>query len=215
MSVLIAMRDPVYAKMLWLEFQAHGVEAELILDPAALAERASARLTLMDAVYLSEGFLPPPRGEIMLLGYPEELSAIPKSELTKYLAVERPFAAEEFFAALFPAEEPTPPPHLRLSKKKSPSLHLALDESTRSVYYKGEEVTLTAREFALLKLLYEHRGTPVSREEALAVFRDEHSASNVVDVYINYLRTKLDHRFGIRLIATVRGRGYMIAGEAK
>lgn len=210
MSVLIALRDPVYAKMLALEFESHGVAAEIVADPASLADVTSAQLTLMDAAYLSAGCLPPARGDVMILGYPEELSEIPKGELTRYLAVARPFAAEEFFASLFPLEETAPPLHL--AKRKTPVLHLALDESSRTVYYKGEEVTLTAREFALLKLLYEHRGTPVSREEASAVFRDEQS-SNVVDVYINYLRTKLDHRFGIRLISTVRGRGYMIAGE--
>ena len=64
----------------------------------------------------------------------------------------------------------------------------------------------------LLRLLLENKGKPVSRAEALErVFEDSENDTNVVDVYINYLRTKIDNRFRIRLISTVRGCGYMIS----
>lgn len=63
----------------------------------------------------------------------------------------------------------------------------------------------------MLDLLYENRGVPVSREEALSlVFDEAGGGTNVVDVYVNYLRAKIDHPFGVRLITTVRGKGYMI-----
>ena len=99
----------------------------------------------------------------------------------------------------------------RLRKRKSPSESLALDRNTHSAYYKGEKITLTQKEFSLLALLFENRGTPISREDALAkIFSDAGTSTNVVDVYVNYLRTKIDHKFGVRMIATVRGCGYMI-----
>jgi DNA-binding response OmpR family regulator len=89
---------------------------------------------------------------------------------------------------------------------------LALDTENHVAYYKGEKIALTQKEFALLALLYENRGTPVSREHALAeVFSDAETKTNVVDVYVNYLRTKIDSRFDVRMISTVRGLGYVIA----
>ena len=67
------------------------------------------------------------------------------------------------------------------------------------------------REFALLSLLVQKKGEPVSRAEILSsVFEDSGEATNVVDVYVNYLRRKIDSRFGVRLISTVRGYGYTI-----
>jgi two-component system copper resistance phosphate regulon response regulator CusR len=77
--------------------------------------------------------------------------------------------------------------------------------------YKGEKIVLTQKEFALLKLLFENRGEGVSRERALTeVFSDTDTKTNVVDVYVNYLRAKIDHKFDVRMILTVRGCGYMI-----
>ena len=72
-------------------------------------------------------------------------------------------------------------------------------------------MTLTAREYDLLAYLDDHRGIPVSREElAREVWSLPLSQSNVVDVYVRYLRKKLDEPFDTRFILTVRGKGYML-----
>lgn len=214
MAVVIAFRDAVFARMLALEFRDRGIEAEVWDKPEALSELTSAELAVMDAAYLAAGLRPPARGEAVIAGYPEELAAISAQELTRYFCVVRPFAVEEFFASILPSEGNTSPKELRLQKRKSPTQHLALDEATHIAYYKGEKIQLTAREFALLKLLLERRGHPVSRAEAAtAVFGGAEPNTNIVDVYINYLRSKLDNRFRVRLISTVRGCGYMINGD--
>lgn len=89
---------------------------------------------------------------------------------------------------------------------------LSLDPITGTVTFGKHRVSLTKKEAALLALLFERRGIPVSREEALlAVWGAEAAGdTNVVDVYIRYLRQKLDERFDTRFIRTVRGKGYLL-----
>ncbi len=85
----------------------------------------------------------------------------------------------------------------------------ALDLRTRRVLVDGRAVELTAREFALAETLFRHRGQVLSREQLLANVwgYDYDPGSNVVDVYVGYLRRKL----GSDVIRTVRGVGYQFA----
>ncbi|HVI23274.1 MAG TPA: response regulator transcription factor [Myxococcales bacterium] len=87
---------------------------------------------------------------------------------------------------------------------------LSLDPVTRKVQRAGCEIRLTAREFALLQYLLEHAGEVVSRARIIeAVWEHDYETfSNVVEVYIRYLRAKLDEPFPRKLIHTVRGVGY-------
>ncbi len=79
------------------------------------------------------------------------------------------------------------------------------------VYYKNVFTPLTSREHDLLALLLENRGFPLSREEIYRLlWGEENAESNVVDVYIRYLRKKLDFSFGERIIYTRRGCGYYV-----
>jgi two-component system copper resistance phosphate regulon response regulator CusR len=73
-------------------------------------------------------------------------------------------------------------------------------------------VRLTAREFALLQFLLQHAGEVVSRTRiAAAVWEHDYDTfSNVVEVYVRYLRAKIDEPFGRPLIHTVRGAGYVL-----
>ena len=79
----------------------------------------------------------------------------------------------------------------------------------------GEEVALTTKEFALLQTLLENKNIVLSRETLLTRVwsYDYIGETNVVDVYVRYLRQKLDDAFGIKLIQTVRGVGYVIKDE--
>jgi DNA-binding response OmpR family regulator len=212
MNVLIATKDTVFCRMLTLEFSEKGFSvlcAQSTEETEQLYSRA--QLALIDADFLSEDNLPNFPYDVILFGYAETFDQIPTQELTKYHTLIRPFAIEDFFADLLVPEEENGAIHLRVPKRKSPAESLALDENTHTVYYKGEKIALTQKEFALLALLFENRGSPISREEALyTVFSDAGASTNVVDVYVNYLRAKIDHKFGVRIISTVRGCGYMI-----
>ena len=88
---------------------------------------------------------------------------------------------------------------------------LSLDPSTREVRRGGREVPLTAREYALLQVLIKRPGHVFSREQLLEeVWNEAGGSSNVVEVYVRYLRQKLEGQGGSRLLLTVRGRGYSL-----
>ena len=84
--------------------------------------------------------------------------------------------------------------------------------SCRQVKRGQRVLALTAREYELLLLLLRHRGEVVSREQILTEIWDDQpsSASNVIEVYVRYLRQKLEERGEGRLIHTVRGQGYSL-----
>ena len=83
------------------------------------------------------------------------------------------------------------------------------------VKYAGNEIELTGREFDLLNTLLINKNIVLSREQLLGKVwgYDYMGETNVVDVYIRYLRSKIDEVFGISLIQTVRGVGYVIRDD--
>jgi two-component system, OmpR family, response regulator len=92
---------------------------------------------------------------------------------------------------------------------------LRLDPASREVSRGGVAVSLSAREFALLQLLLLRKGEVLSRTAILEhVWESGHDGtSNVVDVYIRFLRTKVDRPFGRSAIETVRGAGYRLRAD--
>ena len=105
-----------------------------------------------------------------------------------------------------------------LSKAQPPSDRLSLADLTvvpslHEVRRGQRQLALTAREYALLLLLIQHRGEVLSRERILQqVWHDQQgAASNVIEVYVRYLRQKLEEQGERRLIHTVRGQGYCLS----
>jgi two-component system OmpR family response regulator len=89
---------------------------------------------------------------------------------------------------------------------------LALDPATRRVHRGDEELSLTAKEAALLEYFLRHPGEVLTRAQIIEHVWDfaYDGGSNVVDVYVRYLREKVDRPFGRRSIETVRGAGYRL-----
>lgn len=89
---------------------------------------------------------------------------------------------------------------------------LEVDPAAHTVMRQGRSVELTAREFALIEFLARRGGEVVSRAELLEHVWDQNfeGSTNVVDVYVGYLRRKLEEPFGRPLIRTVRGAGYVL-----
>ena len=92
---------------------------------------------------------------------------------------------------------------------------LVLDEPKHRVTYDGQEINLTNREFIMLKVLLMNKDIELSRDTLLEKVcgYDYVGETNVVDVYVRFLRTKIDETFGIKMIQTVRGVGYVIKSE--
>jgi len=120
----------------------------------------------------------------------------------------KPFAFEELLArvrALLRRGTPMPAPVLALAD-------LRLDLVTRQVTRAGRRIDLTAKEFALLEFFLRQPGRVLSRtliaQHVWGV--DFDTFTNVIDVYVNYLRKKIDTDFEPKLLHTVRGAGYVL-----
>ena len=120
----------------------------------------------------------------------------------------KPFSFEELMA------------RIRMITRKRAGKHtnvyqfedLTVDSGAKTVERAGEKIDLSAKEFALLELLIMNKGMVLSRdtiEEHLWDYEYE-GASNMVDVYIRYLRKKIDENHSRKLIQTVRGQGYVM-----
>jgi DNA-binding response OmpR family regulator len=92
---------------------------------------------------------------------------------------------------------------------------LSMDVKRYEVYYDGQQVELTHREFELLKVLLENKNIVISRDTLLEKVcgYDYMGETNIIDVYVRYLRSKLDDVFQVKIIQTVRGVGYCIKDE--
>lgn len=122
----------------------------------------------------------------------------------------KPFAFEELLArvrALLRKREAGSPTKLQVAD-------LSMDLLTHKVMRAGREIELTAKEFSLLEYLILNAGTVVTRTMIAEHVWDVNfdTFTNVIDVYMSYLRDKIDREFPKKLIRTVRGRGYVIKG---
>ena len=223
--ILLVEDEEKLARMVELELQYEGYEVEKAFDGRAGLDRALSGefdLVLLDIM------LPALSGMEVLRRLRRE-SAMPVIMLTARDTVvdkgagldsgaddyvTKPFAIEELLARIRAA--------LRTAggRQESQSHQLTagtvtLDPDSRKVTVNGTPVELTRREFDLLACLLEHKGKVLSRSAILNTVwgYDYVGETNTVDVYIRFLRSKLDEVFGIHLIETVRGVGYVIRGD--
>jgi len=92
---------------------------------------------------------------------------------------------------------------------------LSMDVQRYEVSYDGKQVELTHREFELLRVLLENKNIVISRDTLLQKVcgYDYMGETNIIDVYVRYLRSKLDDVYQVKIIQTVRGVGYCIKDE--
>lgn len=128
----------------------------------------------------------------------------------------KPFAIEELLARIRNILQ------RRLKQRNTPLTSeplrlggLAMDIDAHTVHFNRNEISLTKREFDLLEYLMRHQNIVVTRDKLLdQVWGYDYAGdTNVVDVYIRYLRSKIDDPFNVSLIHTVRGVGYVMRYE--
>ena len=92
---------------------------------------------------------------------------------------------------------------------------LMLDDRKHVVKYDGHEISLTNREFLMLKTLLENKDIVLSRDTLLEKVcgYDYVGETNVVDVYVRFIRSKIDEMYDVKMIQTIRGVGYVIKSE--
>ena len=127
--------------------------------------------------------------------------------------ITKPFSIEELLARIRSA----------LRKQQSAALPrlsvgpLQMDIARHSVTIGGDSIDLTGREFALLQYLMENQSIVLSRDVLMDKVwgYDYPGETNIVDVYIRYLRNKIDEAYGVKLLHTVRGVGYVLREEKR
>jgi len=216
--MLIAEDDPALGMFLQRGFELEGHRVHLITDGAAAVEafREGPELTILDLN------LPKKDGERALCEMRQQNPDLPILILTGRQDLQsrlRCFesGADDLMMKPFSFME------LRarcraLSRRKTcanmllRSGDLEVNRIDRSVKRRGQSITLTNKEFALLECLMLNRGKCVSRSELLeeAWNVDTAQTTNIVDVYVNYLRRKLDDQPPGLVIRTLHGKGYMI-----
>ncbi len=218
--ILLIEDEERIARFVELELTHEGYEVEKAYDGRAglaLAESGRHDLVLLDIMLpelnglevlrrLRKGSSVP---IIMLTARDAVMDKVSGLDMGADDYITKPFQIEELLARIRAA--------LRKRAADAPSPLLtcgpvALDPARRSVTCQGQSLELTNREFTLLMTLMENKSIVLTRETLLErVWGYEYMGeTNVVDVYIRYLRAKLDEASGVKLIHTVRGVGYAI-----
>ena len=227
-DLLIVEDDPTLGEGIRLALQAPELRPQLcrsLADAGELLSRRSFDLLILD-INLPDGngldLLRALRREsevpvILLTANDLETDIVAGLELGADDYITKPFAIEELLAriraALRNKAEGAAEVPGQVGKLMAGPLTMDVDRHEVSV--NGQEVELTRREFDLLRYLLENKEKVVTREVLLDNVWgfDFVGETNTVDVYIRFLRSKLDEVFGFRLIETVWGVGYVIRGN--
>ena len=224
-KILIVEDEEKLARFLELELKHEGYAVEKVFDGRTgleLAESGRFDLILLDVMLPKLSGLELLRRlrrshetpVIMLTARDAVMDKVTGLDMGANDYITKPFEIEELLARIRVAlRRRTPKPE---TGELLISGNLTLDPARYTVSWSGEKLSLTNREFELLHALMLNRGIVLSRERLLEqVWGYEYfGETNVVDVYIRYLRSKIDDAFNIRMIRTVRGVGYVIqSGE--
>ena len=224
-KILIVEDEEKIARFIELELRHEGykvIKANNGRDGLEIAERGEADLVILDVM------LPEING-LEVLRRLRRTSDVPVIMLTARDAVmdkvsgldagaddyvTKPFAIEELLARIRTALKK----RVVTVKKDEDVIRcglLTLDKMRHKVMYGDTEIELTNREFTLLQILMENKNIVLTRDvliEKLCGYNYV-GETNVIDVYVRYLRTKIDDVFKVKIISTVRGVGYVIKDE--
>jgi DNA-binding response OmpR family regulator len=219
-AILIAEDEPRIASFIQKGLSANGFAVTVVSDGQSAYEYA--RGGDFDLLLLDIG-LPVMDGFAVLERLRAEGSSIPVVVLTARSSVQDTVAgleggADDYMPKPFRFEELLARVRLRLAPERAtdPTVlscgGLRLDLRTRRAHVDGRSVDLSAREFALAETFMRHPGQVLSREQILSQVwgYDYDPGSNVVDVYVRYLRRKL----GAQRFVTLRGMGYRLEENA-
>ena len=226
-KILLVEDEEKLARMVELELRYEGYQVDKSFDGRSGLERALSGeydLVLLDIM------LPQLSGMEVLRRLRKEGVQLPVIMLTARDSVvdkvsgldsgaddyiTKPFAIEELLARIRAALRKRPAQAAEPPRSLLTAGPLSMDTDRHEVTVDGENVELTRREFDLLRYLLENKEKVITRESLLDHVWgfDFVGETNAVDVYIRFLRSKIDEHFGIKLIHTVRGVGYVIREE--
>lgn len=215
--VLVIEDDAAIGRVLQLELEHEGYEVEIARDGLSGLERAlkepdlvilDLMLPRMDGIEVCKRIRAKSSVPIVMLtakdGIPDRVAGL---DLGADDYVTKPFATDELLARVR-ARLRARAPQTSVIRFRD----VVLDRDRHEVSRDGRPVTLTAKEYSLLEYLLLHRNKVHTRDELFnGVWGSDFLGdSNLIDVYIRYLRGKIDDDFSDKLITTVRGVGYTI-----
>lgn len=222
-KILLVEDEEKLARMVELELRYEGYEVEKAFDGRTGLERALSgehQLVLLDIMLPAMSGMEVLRRlrresqihVIMLTARDTVVDKVSGLDSGADDYITKPFAIEELLARIRAALRKNPAP------EEAPKLScgpLIMDTERHEVQVCGTVVELTRREFDLLRYLLENKEKVISRESLLDNVWgfDFVGETNAVDVYIRFLRAKIDEQFNVKLIHTVRGVGYSIREE--
>ncbi|MCR5733649.1 MAG: response regulator transcription factor [Lachnospiraceae bacterium] len=233
--ILVVEDEDKLARFIELELIHEGYEVDKAMDGRSALEMAKSNdysLILLDIMLpeinglevmrrLGKDF---PSPVILLTARDSVMDKVSGLDAGAVDYITKPFAIEELLARIRVALK-IHPVSGHVSEASDPETEdsegvykwkdLCLDDKRHRVTYAGSEITLTNREFIMLKVLLENKNVVMSRDTLLEKVcgYDYVGETNVVDVYIRFLRSKIDEVFDIKMIQTVRGVGYVIKSE--
>ena len=205
-QVAILSTDSVFARMLEIEFKILNLSV-LVAD--GLNSRDHSQVVLLDL----DSTAPPPAGCYrQMIGFTRDSALLTvDSHRQCSMILHRPFEVRllrrEVLSCLS-QDSATPISYLPKAEIKGAREVLLDTEKKTFTSDMGQEISLTPVECKLMACLLENRGSTVSKEELAALIGE--SSANKTEVYICYLRRKTNTQGGMRLIRTVRGKGYRI-----
>ena len=212
-SFCIISCDKLFARMLELEIKELGLKVKTItekLNPPALKLAISGfSAVVFDGDYYGGDLSFSEKENIPFIVFSSKPISVYPSNVTAFF--ERPFSVALFSEAVSEIAEVSRTIE-KTQKKKTEIGDLELVMFSKYAKIDGKLIKFSPREFALLSLLYKNRGRIVPRKEVIeTVWGEDYDMKNNADnVYINYLRKKLDNAIGVKMIYTIRGKGYMM-----
>ena len=229
MNILLAEDEKDLSRALTAVLQHNGYNVTAVYDGEAAVEEAK---TSAFGCMIFDIMMPKMDG-ITALGIIREsgdmtpiLLLTAKSEMDDKVAgldagaddyITKPFAIEELLARIRVAlkkrgasvQDASAEAHV---SKNITIGEVSLNEESHEVKVKGNRIELTNREFELLRVLMVNKNIVMNRDKLMNLVcgYDYMGETNVIDVYVRYIRTKIDDRFGIKFITTVRGVGYVV-----
>ncbi len=221
-KVLIVEDEGKIARFLELELKHEGYEVIIAMDGRAGLEKAlkeNVDLVILDIMLPGLSGIEVCR-RIRLESQVPIIMLTAKDDVTDKVAgldtgaddyMTKPFAIEELLARI----------RVALNRKKHSTEpkgdvlkfgQITLNLGSHSAFYQEDELSLTKKEYELLEYLIRNKNIALTREQLLNNVWDYEyfGDTNVVDVYIRYLRQKIDEKYGVHMISTVRGVGYII-----
>ncbi|MGI6621908.1 MAG: response regulator transcription factor [Clostridiaceae bacterium] len=224
--ILVVEDESKIARFLELELKHEGYEVEIAYDGRSGLEKAQKgdidliildlMLPLMSGIEVCRRIRKFSDIPIIMLTAKDDISdKVTGLDSGADDYVTKPFAIEELLARIRVALKRKANAEKDSSDGNITAGKLVLHKMQHKVTFDGEEIKLSKKEYDLLLYLMENRGIVLDREKLIENVwgYDFIGDTNVTDVYIRYLRSKIDQRFGINYIKTIRGVGYIFESQ--